>query len=792
MSHSIGSIAERKLIQDTEQEARKEAIKRVVSLFQSTDSLSRLEHYRDRDASNKEAIDQKLRTLVQSQLNEISFSLGMLQSNVSTISGVRQKFEDVVEQCKECRKLLNEKDYPSIRAIRTARKNVESTIKLLKIFRDIPKTAESLKSKIDSDEISMNEAYLELKKLFYVRDKAFTHGSQYSSKMTLLFETQFVKVKEVASVLETKVFSNIADCVDLAGDDPSAIVSTLMVIEMEDRSSKLKIFSPSSKSMRERSIETLEQSIADYFGHLFEKSVPKGMEEKVDDLDVVLHTLIKVGYRLINEIGFLYQYVIPCFPPGYKIGAFFESRYTKWLYSRLFLLGNDLTKFSSSGLLDVILWIEEYIAILQSEETNENADALKLFSGTVVNAYISREREKNAEWLTSIVKNDWTKDWTDHYVVSNNCLMTSSPTDLFSMLNLQIQVAESRLNGTSYSLFVKMCCKSIADLQDLQTKLLTTRSKEKDEEFLCAMINNGNFCKESALDLQERCSDHLRLTKNLSDAEIEDLDIELEEIFDHISDGFVGFSTIAVEALVGKIIDLINVELLPNFFTKDWLKDSKNTLANNATATFEDYFGEFRESLSDPFYFAKILHLCLSRFMQVYIARFVNSKPDLSNTGVFSKMEQDVLIFEKCFSGEEYSEFISERYIKDQTGVLEKLRSLASADEEWIPLYFDTIHDLFGDDGGKHLNTILQLRPQISNKTRSQLVSEYRLKFPSEIAQDALTGQDSISSGIRSIGKHARKQVCIYSSQNLQIDIQSQNNHVSFLEEGFKFIETTL
>ncbi len=179
--------------------ATQEARKRVKDLFATVDSLPRVSLYKKQFQDKKTAVDTKLSVLVTSQLNELSYALHLLESDCGRNREIRFSFKNVFKQCEDCRVLLNEKEYPAIRTIRTARVNINSTLDLITIFRNIPTTAATLEANVLDGSIQLKDCYLKLRQLFRVKESAKTHGGKHSAKIAAVFEQQFVKVQKACN-----------------------------------------------------------------------------------------------------------------------------------------------------------------------------------------------------------------------------------------------------------------------------------------------------------------------------------------------------------------------------------------------------------------------------------------------------------------------------------------------------------------------------------------------------------------------------------------------------------------
>lgn len=297
-----------------EKEVEEEAIRRVASILSTTDALPRASQHRLQLLRKREILTSKISSMVQNSLSETEFALQTVKSNLDRSNSVQDKFQELVAHCLDCQNILNAKEYPFIKAIRFARKNLESTIRLFTLFQEIPQTAEALVAALESGEINLKDAYLEIRRLYRIRERARVQGEKYAEKFLQLFEKQFESVRVAIKTLEYLLLQDIEKAIDLSGDDPVRLVSSLQVVEMEDRAKKYKIFQEANphlsaqrhQSMREKVFDRMEKSIAEFFAKMFQDSVTS-MEYKREgqESDKTLAEVLKIGNKVVCDFSLL-------------------------------------------------------------------------------------------------------------------------------------------------------------------------------------------------------------------------------------------------------------------------------------------------------------------------------------------------------------------------------------------------------------------------------------------------------------------------------------------------------
>jgi hypothetical protein len=472
--------------------------------------------------------------------------------------------------------------------------------------------------------VSLKDAYFEIKRLFRIKDKAHIQGDQHAMKFLDLFEQSFQNVLEVTALLETQIMEVISECVDIAGDDPALLVSTLQIVEMEDASKTYKIFSnlkqKNRMTMKEKVFVKLEESIAEFFAKAFndfpvedeklrQSNLKESMAGKAADTkpDKIVSATLKVGKKVINDLQFISQYMVPCFPPSYDILRFYESRYTKWFSSRLVNVTADTSHLTSGTFLDCLKFISEYKSGLLAIGI-EDSSAMGILESNqemVLEAFLAFQRKKLASGFQNILASSWNEEPKR---VNDKHWLTAAPLDMFTLVNTLISSSMARLNGRNFIKVVQICCESIKEFQEKQIKGIEARAVEKDESFIVALINDCNLCQENLESVQEKCIEHV---KSSDDREAEDFEIELEQIFESTIDGFVQVGNRAVFILVDQMIKLIKDSVFQDLFTDIWLDDRRQTLSKTIIATYEDFFLDYQEAISVPFYFRNVVSLFL-------------------------------------------------------------------------------------------------------------------------------------------------------------------------------------
>ena len=217
---------------------RRLANEEVRSLFRSPDSLLRLDVHRADFAAKRSEVRQLLSAAIGAQVEDVKQGAALLQTTKSLIVQVRDNFRRIDDYCLDVQRLIV--DVSVIRRVNVSRRNVDATIRLLDKFRSLPDQCDDLLDELYDKDRHIKAVYRGLRKLMLLRDTAFdpSISAGFSDDFTRELRETFLHLSDAADEVELRIWENVGDSFFLAKSDPTVLIRTLEVVEMEDRAKR--------------------------------------------------------------------------------------------------------------------------------------------------------------------------------------------------------------------------------------------------------------------------------------------------------------------------------------------------------------------------------------------------------------------------------------------------------------------------------------------------------------------------------------------------------------------------
>ncbi|CAF0726882.1 unnamed protein product [Adineta ricciae] len=596
-----------KLLDEMSHEAETNALRIIQAKLEKPEGLERLDQLRTAASQRKYALDEQLRTAVQSQLEDINTGITQLQNSLRNMRIIEHKMYETDEILQKIISLQSKLDdlcheAHTYQQLALAQVNLDHIIKTpenVNKAADLLAHEKLLQAHQLVIEIENTRNYL-LFELHQTQD-----GDSHADNIQLV-TNYFADHQRLVGQLEQLISSQISRWYHCAISAPEQLVTALRLIEREEQIDRfwaekknLTGFSPPDRPRQWRMLcfDLLRKSVK----HRIEGIQLETKEEEQCWLE---QHFKRYRRMFLQDFRIITKTCSRCFPKQYDIVNRFLGYYHNCLKEHITEIcnlkqRNEGETLTIADVFALVTFVRDYqdVECLRSPELRLDTSHLsplleKDMLVAITDVFINEMKQKVPEWMSNTISRE-TKDWyalkevdltPDHYYY------TSMPRTLNNLIIQTLDMAK-KMSDEICQIVLEMILEKLNEFHisymneiDLYTKKYFADRQSFRDCFTKQMVANANDC--------ESMSTVIDILRKYDHNDLDDLSSSSQQQlnrYENIAKVFKQTAKSCCDIILQEIeIDTSNS--LRGLFTRDWFSATAKSHCGTIIETTRDYW----------------------------------------------------------------------------------------------------------------------------------------------------------------------------------------------------------